>query len=684
MGQRTTGRAALARPEAAGVAGRTKDAALQRANGNNESGRVGSFRVAAAIHAKGYKHRANSMPARRLLFPSGGLLSQGKLIGTSPNVNRSNTVQLHQGIKRVLPTVERRSACALRRVNGRAMGAGFGWSTGRGIGNSTFPRSRHMMGLREISGTLNAMFYPPVQQIPRSGHRIQGANPRSRDPFRLLFAVGLLSLISSMTTTGAESQLWGAAGESWQVPGRLPDFSLAGYRRGQTPPTLPPGKSVKEFGAKGDGEADDTAAFKRALAEVDGAIEVPPGRYRITEILYISRPGQVLRGAGPHESVLVCPVPLNEIKPDWGATTGGRPTSNYSWSGGMVWIKGKREWTTLATISGNPRRGATTLEVKAATPLAEGDDIVIQVRDDAQDSLARHLYSDDPGETAELLGRTSARLPCRVISVEGDTITIDRPLRFDVSPEWKPEISRFDFTVSESGVEELGFEFPAKPYEGHFTELGHNAVAIEGAAHCWIRNIRIANADSGLFVSGYFCTVTGVEFESARETDDRNHTGHHGIYLGGDDNLFTRFDYRTRFIHDITVSKCAGNVMSEGRGVDLSLDHHKRAPYENLFTALDAGAGTRLWFCGGGAALGKHCAARGTFWNIRSARPLAYPPGSFAPHSINVVGLPSTGPSVTDADGKWFEVFPGETVEPLNLHQAQVEFRTRQAAALSP
>jgi hypothetical protein len=230
--------------------------------------------------------------------------------------------------------------------------------------------------------------------------------------------------------------------------------------------------------------------------------------------------------------------------------------------------------------------------------------------------------------------------------------------------------------VTESGVEHLGFEFPVTPYRGHFTELGFNPVALGGVAHCWVRNIRVRHADSGPFVSGAFNTLDGVVLDSERAVDRQNCNGHHGVSLGGTDNLLTNFDLRTRFIHDLTVSGfCSGNVISHGRGVDLSLDHHRHAPYENLFTDLDAGAGTRLWKCGGGAALGKHCAARGTFWNIRSARPLSYPPADFGPPAMNLVGLETDQPSVTNLTGKWFEAIPPVQLQPPNLYEAQRQRR---------
>jgi hypothetical protein len=116
-------------------------------------------------------------------------------------------------------------------------------------------------------------------------------------------------------------------------------------------------------------------------------------------------------------------------------------------------------------------------------------------------------------------------------------------------------------------------------------------------------------------------------------------------------------------------------VTANGRGVDLCFDHHERAPYENLFTDIDAGAGTRLWQCGGGAALGKHCAARGTFWNIRAHAPQKYPPEAFGPASMNFVALQTSLPSETNLSGRWFEAVPPDEIIPQDIHAAQLARR---------
>jgi len=492
----------------------------------------------------------------------------------------------------------------------------------------------------------------------------------------LLLAVLLSGLITQVPA--ATSELWGTNGELWSAASRLPDFSFAGYHCGEiAPPHVPPGVSVKEFGAKGDGTTDDTQAFIAALAQAKGAIEVPPGRYVITDILTITHSGVVLRGAGTDQTVLFFPRPLQTIKPNWGATTEGRKTSEYSWSGGLVWFTGSFGSQLLAEVTAAANRGENTLQLSTTKGLRLNQRIEIFQRDNPDNSLATNLYSGDPGNTAKLLGSTRASLICRITRITGNTITLDRPLRFDVALAWHPRIRTFEPTVTESGVENLRFEFPPTPYEGHFTEAGFNAVAFSGVSDCWARQLVISNSDSGIFPSGVFCTMQDIVFESTRPPDAAQHcTGHHGLNLSGNDNLFTGFDFRTRFVHDISVDHCAaGNVIAGGKGIDLCLDHHERAPHENLFTDLDAGAGTRLWTCGGGAALGKHCGARGTFWNIRAAKPQKYPPASFGPASMNLVALQTDQPSVINKDGKWFEAIKPTEIFPIDLHAAQLAKR---------
>jgi hypothetical protein len=153
--------------------------------------------------------------------------------------------------------------------------------------------------------------------------------------------------------------------------------------------------------------------------------------------------------------------------------------------------------------------------------------------------------------------------------------------------------------------------------------------------------------------------------------------GHHGISIYGADHLVTRFDFQVNYVHDLSVEgfRAAGNVFAAGRGRDLCFDHHRKAPHANLFTDLDCGAGNRIWRCGGGADLGRHCAGWGTFWNLRAAKALAPPPEGWAAPSLNLVGLAGDRPTATPDDGWWWEAIAPAALQPQDLHAAQLARR---------
>ncbi|MCH7226700.1 glycosyl hydrolase family 28-related protein [Haloferula sp. A504] len=472
------------------------------------------------------------------------------------------------------------------------------------------------------------------------------------------------------------SSLWGEGGEAWDPAGRLPDFSFAGYHFGEKGlPEVEAVADVTDFGAVGDGVTDCTEAFRQAIAEVEeGAILVPPGRFLIRDILWIEKPGIVLRGAGPRRTILLVDTELEDVRPNMGATTSGRPTSNYSWSGGFLWVKGKIDRPRVAKIVRPAERGGRILEVGDTSGLEAGMRVVIRQQDDEGKSLLSHLYSGDSGDVSKITSPVEPEMVARIATIDGDLIELDRPLQIDVRMDWTPALHGFEPSVEEVGIEDLAIEFPSKPYAGHFTERGMNGIAMNGVANCWVRNVRISNSDSGVYLSGVNCSMKGVLLDSVREPE-KGCTGHHGITVGRD-CLVENFIFKTRFIHDITVTSLgSGNVIKNGRGPDLSFDHHKRAPHDNLFCRIDVGEGKSVWRCGGGAALGRHSGARTTFWAIESKRPIAWPPDGFGPDSMNLVGVRGKGPGVTDIDGRWHEMIEPSLLVPSDLHAAQLKRR---------
>jgi hypothetical protein len=493
-----------------------------------------------------------------------------------------------------------------------------------------------------------------------------------------LAAVLLTSLTPVVSGADQTSDLWGAAGEKWSPESRLPDFSQAGYRRGEEPYRLPTKTvSVKDFGAVGDGKADDTDAFKKAIASgPDTLVMVPKGRYMLSDILEIQQPRIVLRGAGQEQSVLLFTRPLQEIKPLTAETGEGKETTAYSWSGGLIHVFGPpvNKGTPVA-VTAPANRGEKKLTL-ATHAFKQGDEVLLTATDTPSQTLLSHLFRGQHKDFKPTFKKVAQQV-FRVTGVNGAEIEVDRGLRFEVKTEWTPTVGLFAPQVTDVGVEELGFEFPAKAYAGHWEEVGFNPMALSrNVAHCWMRNVRVWNGDNGPFVSGWFCTVEGISFGADRKRCMPDGTsGHHGVTLNGADGLCTGFDIKTRFFHDVTVDGAAmGNVFSKGAALDFNMDHHKSAPYENLFTDIDAGDGTRLFNSGGAGGNGNHSAAGATFWNIRSKQEAVWPE-SFQLDAMNMVALKMRGRDMKKPEGRWIETIRPGNISPPNLHLAMLKKR---------
>ena len=498
---------------------------------------------------------------------------------------------------------------------------------------------------------------------------------------------------------GEYSKLWGESGELWNPRGRLPDFSYAGYHMGEDPiPDVPVKLNVRDFGAQGDGITDDSQAFLQAIAEIDdGAIYIPSGRYKLTQVLDITKSTVVLQGAGVDDTVLYFPKNLGEVLGPGNAPPGTPDWSAYSWRDGFIRIKGKPTRSTLVDVVGAASRGDSRIRISSASEFDLTEMVGLYQSDPGDGSYLKHLHAEQLDGGNPNIVKSGARFISKVKDIEGSTIELERPLRTDVRVKWGPVIHSYIPSLQEVGIENLTMEFPEVRYTEHHKEPGYNGIQILNAANCWVRNLKFLNADNGIFLDfSRFCTIANVYFGAyeARAVSYRADvvSGHHAMktYRGAD-NLFTGFEVNTRFIHDITLGAGSnGNVFSKGKGIDLNFDHHRRAPFENLFTDIDAGRGGRLWERSGTTDIGRpHSGARETFWNIKTTQPyIAWPKHSvfddasarsvpWGPDQMNLVGVTTNDPSTLTEDSKWFEVIDPDELFPQDLHLAQLAKRLR-------
>lgn len=487
------------------------------------------------------------------------------------------------------------------------------------------------------------------------------------------------------------SALWGEAGEAWAPTSRLPDFSFAGYHAGEDPiPDVPVVASVLDFGARGDGVADDTAAIQAAIdAAEPGARLMPAGTYRISRPLRIGRSNLVLRGEGPGRTILemVAPVPEdcsvyheNRCVP-YGKTA-------------MIDVvppdfdnREPRGESRLAAVTAAAARGDTVLVLDSAGGIEPGQWLRLRMTNPADGSLGCHLYAD-----AGCLNRQRSRWyggrivdwAVRVRGVDGDAVTLERPLRIDVRKAWAPELWSFAPPLEEVGLEGFTVRFPDQQYGGHHKEEGYYAIYFS-AHQGWIRDVEILDADRAIELQSSYSTVSkvrlGTRFRSGAIT------GHYGVQLGGpwtQDNLVEHVVLTTDYVHNLGVSSFAnGNVYASIEAIQGRLDQHGAAPYENLYTDIVLARGEQLHASGGQRRDEPSAGARSTFWNIRKRGGRWTNVGLGDRHpETNLVGIDlgeSSRPAASAAEA-WIEPWPGELTLPPNLYEAQLERRRRREA----
>tara|TARA_R110000850_G_scaffold85842_1_gene185113 strand:- start:2361 stop:3911 length:1551 start_codon:yes stop_codon:yes gene_type:complete len=478
----------------------------------------------------------------------------------------------------------------------------------------------------------------------------------------------------------AQNELWGIDGSEWTPTSPIPDFSFAGYHQGEIEiPNRKVEVSVVDFGAVGDGKTDCSAAFAKAINESGGrVIGVPPGIYILSDRIRIEAENTILKGAGVGETILHFEKGLQEVDPTTSTTGGGVQTNSWSWSGGIITIgTAVGDASPKTPIVKPATRGQRTLSVQGQGDLNTEDVFIVQLIDDTQSSLFKYLYRGRAGDISLMKGkRFKVSQPIKIEKIDGTKIHLNRPLRFDVEQRWKPVLLRKKIAAQEIGICDLTIRFPKRKYRGHWMEDGMNGLQIQGINN-WAKNIRIQNCDSGVFVKGLWNTVDGLIIESKRDEHSSGNSGHHGISLQGSDCLISNFKIRTKFYHDVTVSSSSvGNVFSQGEGIDLCIDHHRAAPYENLFTQIHVGKGSRVWKSGGSAGKGLHTASGATFWNIDSEEPFSLPPEDFGPGGLIFVGLNTRSIDRSEIPEGWHfdDIKPG-SVQPANLYRDQLKHR---------
>ncbi len=403
----------------------------------------------------------------------------------------------------------------------------------------------------------------------------------------------------------------------------LPDFSYAGYRNGTEALPTPRGRIllVDEFGASADDEIDDTNAVIDAIKKANDIkgpviIRFGPGRYRITGVLKIERSNLVLQGQGPGPggTTLWFPRPLNQVdksnsllelrqylvdldkrqrEPERNLD---EYFSEYSWSGGFLWIQkpGTRpapylekydpEITALTKIESG-KQGERELTVRTSKQLSVGEIIQVQWfnRDGPDAGIIKSMYGSESHTAGShhwtFKKRPLVRQTTRITAITNDNVSIADPLLHNVDRTIPAQIASWD-GLEEIGIDGLHLEFPDAPWFGHHMEQGYNGIYFTSAYDSWARNVRATNADSGIL------SYNSANLTFQNITSDGNRRAHYGVHMGNVHNVLAEnVKVLNPVLHSLTFNTQSTKCVYKNAEIFVApvLDQHAGANHQNLF-----------------------------------------------------------------------------------------------------
>jgi len=318
--------------------------------------------------------------------------------------------------------------------------------------------------------------------------------------------------------------------------------------------------SVTDFGAKGDGETDDSPAFLSALEMLQeqggGILFVPQGIYRIENGLRLGN-GIWIQGEGAEKTVLE--FDLN-----------GRFENCIE-----IGFSQEENWI---PVEGEIFRNQRTIEIKETPLFSFGDWIELCAENDSS-----ILYTN-PDWNQTWAQRAIGQI-LRIQSVKKDRIELTGPVFLDYPSHWHPKIRRLDM-VMYSGIEKCRIE--------RLDSGSGDSIVLQYSAYCQIREIESAFT-TGIHVYLYgsaHCEIRDSFFHHAHDYGEGGHgygvdCAHHATENLIENNIFEAL----RHAMVVQVGAC-GNVFGYNYSVNpISSDGiplpdlvlHGHYPNYNLF-----------------------------------------------------------------------------------------------------
>ena len=316
--------------------------------------------------------------------------------------------------------------------------------------------------------------------------------------------------------------------------------------------------NVKNHGAKGNGTADDTAAFTAALGQAPSGsvVYVPAGSYKLTQPIYL-KSHVVLRGDGPLLSSLLFS----------GSGTAGRGVGILRWD--------SQQTSAWVAVTGGMAFGSTEVAVSNVTGLAAGDVIEIEEDNDPSWGFTESWQDRLPGQLNRVTAVDTARR----------RLALDRPLRHSFTAARRPRLRKLHM-IENAGVEKL-FLQRLDARDGHTIEMKYAVRCfvrqVESfktyKAHVWIeRGYECEVRDSYFHDSFAFAGGQGYGVGCARHTSDtlvENNVFRHlrhsmSVGIGANGNVFG-YNFSTNRALDPALGTPQADLSVHGNYVFMNL-----------------------------------------------------------------------------------------------------------------
>jgi hypothetical protein len=320
---------------------------------------------------------------------------------------------------------------------------------------------------------------------------------------------------------------------------RVPDFSHCGYRGGGVAIPDAPVRTVVAPAWGDNGPAIQAAIDRVSGLTADGrglrgAVLLLAGRHEVAGSLRIAAGGVVLRGQGdgPGGTVLVA------------TGTGRRP---------LIKVAGRDDRrvdpaATLRVADAYVPVDARRLRLDGAVGLRVGQTVVVEHTSTAAWIAALGMNRFPPLDKGFWLnwlpGTMDVRSERVVTAVEGSSVTLDAPLTtaLDAS-EGGGRVAHFSWPgrVAEVGVEGLRCESLSDPANPRDEQHAWDAVALDAAEDCWVRQVTAERFAGSAVRLGDGCKrVTVEDCASLRPVSEPGGYRRLSFFTGGQLTLFQR------------------------------------------------------------------------------------------------------------------------------------------------